>query len=217
MARGTSFGSIHSHQHLSLIQQSVDVQPAEPKTNYIDIPGVDGSKDFSELPAGRVVFKDRKITWTFALYPGDDWHLRHRNVSNLLNGLACKITLDDDPLYYYEGRLTVTKYKYTKALRQIVVEAVCRPYKLRQEDTRETATLTEEYQTLYLANERMPVVPTIKLSVPATLRYKGAAISLNAGTFQLEQFALSAGLNHLEVKADSGTGSIAVTYREGAL
>lgn len=217
MATGTLFGHYHSYNDLSLIQQSVDVQPAEPKTNYVEIPGTDGSKDFSTQPAGRVVFKDRKITWTFALYPGDDWHNRHRLVCNALNGLSCKITLDKDPLYYYEGRLTVSKYKYTKALRQIVVEAVCRPYKLRQEETIKTMALTTAYQSLILTNERMPVVPSIKLTVPTTIQKGGAATSLNAGTYSLEKFTLSAGATLLNVKADSGTGSITVTYREGAL
>ena len=64
MARGTTFSDIHSHRDLHLIQQQVDVQPAPPKLNLVDIPGANGSKDLSTQPAGRVVYEDRKITWT---------------------------------------------------------------------------------------------------------------------------------------------------------
>lgn len=217
MARGTDFGGIHSDQDLHLIQQSVDVQPAKPKTNYIDIPGADGSKDLTELPAGRVVFKDRKITWTFALYPGDNWDEKHREVSDALNGRACQITLDTDPEFYYQGRLEVSKHKYTKALRQIVVEATCRPYKLKQMETVDTASLGTSYVSLYLYNSRRPVVPVIEVTTPATLRWKGNTYALNAGTHKVLDVELQPGENILEAKATSGTGSITVTYREGAL
>ena len=136
MARGTDFGGIHSHHHLDLIQQKVEVQPAEPKLNLVDIPGADGSRDLSSLPAGRVVYSDRTITWIFALYPGERWDAKHRQVSNALNGQECRITLDTDPDYYYQGRLTVKKYNIDRTLRQITVEAICRPWIMKQNPTR---------------------------------------------------------------------------------
>lgn len=136
MARGTNFGGVHSSFDLHLIQQKVEVDPAEPKLNMIQIPGADGAVDMTEQPAGRVTYKTRKITWTFALYPGEDWDAKHRQVNNALNGRRCDITLDTDPDYYYQGRLSVKKHKVSGLLRQIVVEAVCQPYKLRQQQTR---------------------------------------------------------------------------------
>lgn len=135
MSRGTDFGGIHSHRDLNLIQQTVEVDPAEPKLNLVEIPGADGAVDMTEKPAGRVTYKTRKITWTFALYPGESWDAKHRQVSNALNGRRGNITLDTDPAYYYQGRLSVTKHKIDNTLRQITVEAICQPYKLRQELT----------------------------------------------------------------------------------
>lgn len=136
MARGTDFGGVHSHKDLHLIQQKVEVQPAEPKLNLIEVPGADGSKDLSTQPAGRVTFYDREIEWTFALYPEDNWDAKHRQVSGALNGRYCQITLDTDPGYYYLGRLVVSKHTVDGLLRQIIVRAQCRPYKLRQQVTR---------------------------------------------------------------------------------
>lgn len=136
MARGTDFGGVHSHYDLNLIQQKVEVDPAEPKLNMIEIPGADGAVDLTEQPAGRVVYKTRKITWTFALYPGENWDAKHAQVSNALNGRRANITLDTDPGYYYQGRLSVAKHNVDGLLRQIIVEAVCQPYKLKQLQTR---------------------------------------------------------------------------------
>ncbi len=136
MARGTDFGGVHSHRDLHLIQPKVEVQPAEPKLNLIEVPGADCSKDLSTHPAGRVTFNDREITWTFALYPGENWDAKHSQVSGALNGRYCQIILDTDPGYYYLGRLVVSKHKVDGLLRQITVKAQCRPYKLRQQITR---------------------------------------------------------------------------------
>lgn len=217
MARGTNFGGLHSHYDLHLIQQKVEVDPAEPKLNLIEIPGADGAVDMTEHPAGRVTYKTRKITWTFALYPGEDWDDKHLQVNNALNGRKCNITIDTDPEYYYQGRLAVKSHKLSGLLRQIVVEATCQPYKLKQVLTATTLTLNTVYKELLLFNDRRPVVPTITLTEPATIRWKGAEYSLGAGTHRVLDIQLSEGDNILEAKAPGGFSSLTIEYQEGAL
>ena len=217
MARGTSFGGLHSSTDFHLIQQSVDVQPAQPKLNLVDVPGADGSKDLSAQPAGRIVYQDRTLTWTFGLYPGENWHAKHREVSNALNGRACDITLDDDPGYYYQGRLSVEKYNVDGLLKQIVVKAICRPYKFKQEETVVSSSLTTAYKDIDLPNDRKPVVPVITVSANTTLQWDGNTFTLNAGTHKVLDIELKEGGNTLAAKVASGTGSITVTYQEGAL
>jgi phage-related protein len=217
MARGTDFGGVHSHFDLRLIQQKVEVQPAEPKLNLIEIPGADGFKDYSETPAGRVVFKPRKISWTFALYPGEDWDNKHSQVAGQLNGRSCKITLDSDPDYYYDGRLAVAKYNRDRTLRQIVVEATCQPFKLKQLETSTTVDLSTSYKAMRLWNSRKPVIPTITVTAATTLLWKGGTYAINAGTHRVLGIQLQEGENELQAKVSSGTGRITVTYREGAL
>ena len=217
MAKGTDFGGLHSFRDLHLLQASVDVQPAKPKTKFIDIPGADGSKDFSESPAGRVVFGARKITWTFKLYPGDRWPEKYAQVSNALNGTACKITLDDDPEYYYSGRLSVDKHKADGILHTITVSATCQPFKLWQSETVVSDALTTTYKTLTLRCDRMPTVPTITVTAPTTLVWEGNAYSLNAGTHRLLDIQLTEGANYIQARTTSGTGTIKFVYQEGAL
>lgn len=218
MAKGTTFGNIHSNLDLHLIQQKVEVNPAQPKTRYVDIPGGNGSKDLSESLGVGMKYADREITWTFALYPGEDWTEKQREVSGALNGLACHITLDDDPDYYYDGRLTVESYKRDKLLRQITVKAVCRPYKLHQSETViSRSDLSTDYKVLTLINDRKPVVPEITVEQPTTLRFKNNTYAVSAGTHRILDIRLTPGTNALEAKTESGTGSILVTYREGAL
>lgn len=222
MARGTDFGGIHSSTDLHLIQQSVDVQPAEPKLNIVDVPGADGGKDFTKQPAGRVVYNDRKLTWIFALYPGEVWGAKRREVSNALNGRRCQITLDSDPDYYFDGRLSVKKYNVDKTLRQITVEAICRPYMMKQQETVVRGSMAQDHsvRTLMLRNERKYVVPTITLDVAAIVSFGAADYALPAGTHKLLDIELQPGTNELRARtADAVTtsGTITVTYREGSL
>lgn len=217
MARGTDFGGVHSYRDLHLVQAAVDVEPAKPKTNFIDVPGADGSKDFTESPAGRVVFNTRKITWTFKLYPGDDWAAKYTQVSNAINGRQCRITLDDDPDYYYLGRVAVDKHAADGILHTITVTATCQPYKLRQAETTVSDSLTTTNKTIMLIGERMAVVPTITVSAATTLTWKGNTFSLAAGTHKVLDIMLTEGPNSLQAKTTSGSGTITIKYQKGAL
>ena len=174
MARGTNFGGIHSHIDLNLIQQKVEVEPAEPKLNMIEIPGADGAVDLSEHPVGRVTYKTRRITWTFALYPGENWDAKHRQVSNALNGRRCNVTLDTDPEYYYQARLAVTSHNVDGLLRQIVVEAICQPYKLRQLPTQVFVPFCgKNLLDVSLGNQTVPVYGTAEY-IPGGVRKSGS-------------------------------------------
>lgn len=217
MAKGTDFGGVHSYTDLHLIQQLVDIQPAEPKLNLVDLPGADGGKDLTEKPAGRVVYKDRTLTWTFALYPGENWHDKHRQVSNTLNGRRCKITLDDDPGYYFLGRLSVKKYNTDKLLRQITVEATCSPWMLKQELTVVTKTFSDAANhTIQLHNEKKPAIPTIELTQEAYVSVGELGKVFAAGAHTVLDFELQEGDNTLTVSFPK-TGTITITYQEGSL
>lgn len=217
MAKGTDFGGVHSNRDLHLIQQKLDIQPAEPKLNLIDIPGTDGSVDMSELPAGRVVYHDRTLTWTYALYPGDDWHTKHRQVSNALNGKRCRIILDDDPGNYFTGRLTVKKYNTDRTLRQITVTATCSPWILKRSQTIVRADLSSEFQAIVLSNGKKPAIPTIEVTTASTIQWGELTAEIEAGSFTSLDIELQEGDNILYAKAASGAGGITVVYQEGSL
>lgn len=218
MYRETRFGEIYSFQDLHLIQQKVEVQPAEPKLNLIDIPGADGSKDLSELPAGRMTYKDRTITWTFALYPGDNWDAKHSQVSNALNGKRCTIRLHSDWDWYYDGRVIVKKYNLDKALRQITVEAICAPYKRRHALSGGDFNITTAPLSITLSNEQMPVVPDFYADVDAEITWNGYSAVIAPGVWYSSlDIELPKGDSLIGVRALTESGTIRILYREGSL
>ena len=218
MAIGTDFGGVHSFRDLNLIQQFVEESPAEPKLNLIDIPGADGSKDLTTQPSGRVVYNDRTIIWTFALYPGDNWHAKQRQVSNALNGRRCKITLDENPDYYYDGRLIVKEYKRDQVLRQITVEAVCAPYMLAQFETTLSQSINTTEKAILVVNEFKPAIPTITVTRETVIEWLGNTFTLTAGTHRLLDIVFPENtIELLYAKTTSGTGTIKIVYQEGTL
>lgn len=219
MPRETRFGDdIYSFRTLHLIQQKVDVQPAEPKLNLIDIPGANGSKDISEQPAGRMMYKDRTITWTFALYPGDKWETKHAEVSNALNGLRCTIHLGTDWDWYYEGRLVVKEYNVDKALRQITVEAICKPYKRKYALSGGDFEVTTERADIRLHNEQLPAVPDFYADVEAEITWQGSSVVIAPGVwFSSLDIELPKGESVIGLRATSAPGKVRILYREGSL
>ena len=87
------------------------INPAEPKTEYIDIPGADGSLDYSEVLAG-IKYKNREGSWEFIAAPGyTDWTNVLNLITNDIHGKECTVVLTDEPKYYYRGRLSVNSWK----------------------------------------------------------------------------------------------------------
>lgn len=138
MMKGIWFDDVHSFEHLNLVLSEVNIPPAVPKTNFVEIPGGDGSVDLTEAH-GEVKYNSREGSFTFTAFPSDDFEEKKKEVSNLLNGKRCKIRLDKDPDYYYQGRCGVNEYKSDKNVHQIVVTFVVDPYKLKRNKTINTA------------------------------------------------------------------------------
>ena len=210
--KGIWFDNLHSYSDLNLILSKAEIPPAVAKTNYIDIPGGDGSIDATEAH-GEVKYKDRQCKFTLSVLPSDDFEEKKREVSNLLNGMRCKIVLDKDPDWYWEGRCSVDSYASNKNMHQIVIGAVVKPYKLRIKETSVVYPAHfHNFKTLY--NERKKVVPTITTTAKASFSFNGNVYSVDAGTHTILDIQLLQGENRLLI---SSTGEATVTYREGAL
>lgn len=213
---GVYFGNIHSYDDLNLILAPFVPVPAEPQTNFLQIPGRNGLLDLTEAN-GEVKFNSREFVFTFTVAPGDTLTFDERVsvVSNALNGLRCKITIERDPDYYWEGRCAVSEYDQDKNIGQIVVSATVDPYKLKQNATVVSIVLSAEEQTVVLANSRMTVVPIIECTDDDTVVVFGDySCTLDEGIHKVNAIRFVEGENVLKA---SGSGEITITYQEGAL
>ena len=84
------------------------VAPPEVYTNYVDLPACHGKLDLSEYLTGGPVYKNRSGSWQFIPANGYGfWAERENQIKNFLHGKRRIVVLDDEPEYFYEGRLKV--------------------------------------------------------------------------------------------------------------
>ena len=214
--KGVYFNNIHSYNDLNLILEPFTPAPASPQTNFLKVPGRDGSLDLTEAH-GEVKYDSRVFQFKFTIDPADGMTFDEKvsQVSNALNGRQFKITLDRDPDYYWFGRCVVDKYAQNKNLGQITVKATVNPYKLKQSATVVPIALTSEEMAISLENGRMAAVPVIECTNDnTTITFANSTIKLNAGTHKVLNIRFVEGFNDLTVK---GTGTITFTWQEGEL
>lgn len=209
---GMWFDDIHSYEDLNLVLSAVYIPPAVAKTNYIEIPGGDGTVDLTEA-FGEVKYNDRECSFTFTVFPGDDFEEKKREVSNRLNGKRCKITLDKDPEFYWDGRCFLDDYATDRNLLQIVVRAIVRPYKMKQVETKAVFPAGEA-TTKRLLNGRKTVIPTITNTATADIVFGGQTYTIKAGTHRLLNIELVEGENVVMVTSSK---EVLFAYREGDL
>lgn len=110
------------------------VAPPEVKTEYIDIPGADGSLDFTGALNG-LRYGNRTGSWDFIVASGyGSPQAKYSEILNYLHGKKMTIILPDDPLYYYIGRLTVSDFKSNKDNASITINYTIDPFKMLIED-----------------------------------------------------------------------------------
>lgn len=105
--------------------------PPGVRTNYIEIPGMDGILDATEVLSGRPLYENRTGSNEFYVMNGyGTWAGRYSEIMNYLHGKRVKAILEDDPFYYYYGRMTVNQWKSEKDWSKITLDYDFYPYKM---------------------------------------------------------------------------------------
>ncbi len=212
MMKGILFGNIHSYDNLNLVLSSVSIPPAKPKTTFIDVPGGDGSVDLTEA-LGEVKFSDRECKFVFTVFPTDDFEEKKTEVSNLLNGRRCKIILNKDPDYYWEGRCYVDDYAQDRNLLKITVGATVAPYKHKVNQSKVTVPAGQNVVKTLL-NGRKTVVPVITNTASAKILFNSQTFNIEPGTHKILNIELVEGANKVTV---TSTAPVVFEYQEGDL
>ena len=114
------------------------INPPKPKTKYVDIPGGDGSIDLTDTLAGRPAYANREGTIEFTVlndYASPEgpstynWVDVYTSVMQFLHGKNARVVLEDDPTYYYEGRITLDSWTTDRAWSKITISYSLGPYK----------------------------------------------------------------------------------------
>lgn len=182
------------------------------QTNYVEIPGRDGSLDLTE-GFGRVRYSDRSLALT--LYALGSYDAAVSEFINDVHGRRMQLVFGKDSDFYYVGRISVDGLEKRDGYCAITVNVTAEPYKYKRDLT--IVSITGDGDVL-LHNLNMPVVPQITATASANLSYTSGGASAHsaiaAGTHSIPSLILEVGVNVVGVAT---TGIVTFQYREGAL
>lgn len=106
------------------------IAPPEVKTKTVEVPGMNGDLDFTESLTGYPVYKNREGDIEFMVETGhEDWNEVYQSMCSYLHGRKLYFALEDDPGYYYYGRITVDQYQSQKDNSKITIHYETDPQK----------------------------------------------------------------------------------------
>lgn len=217
------------------------VNPPEPKTERIDIPGGNGSINMSRLLNNYTVFKDREGSWEFTLtdyynqydYLNKDqkrWARVFSQIMNYLDGRERKVVLNDQPNFYYVGNVHVNKWDSDVHWSKITLDYTLDPFKYEltasDEDwlwdpfcfedgiIREYKNLTSP-TTLTIPPRRLMTYPQIYASNGnMSVKWNNMTFALKQGWNKFPAMVITPEHNTLQF---TGSGTVTVKYRGGEL
>ncbi len=135
MYHSITIDGINTWDDLHLIPTSRPlVNPPSVSMNQVAIPGMDGFIDLTEVLSGRVNYGARQGFWEFIAHPdwtdAEPWHYKYSRIMQLFHGKAVsQVILEDDPFFYYTGRVSVNQWRSGESWSTVTLDYVLQPYK----------------------------------------------------------------------------------------
>ena len=201
-----------------LVLTDKDVTPPEPKTNYVEIDGMDGTLDLSESLTGEITYKDRTVSASFWTSEGSFKERASllRKIVTTLHGKKIKIIEPDDPDHYFYGRVKVKSLTNILPYATFTIEATCEPWRYAVDDTVRTIEVNSQIITNAVIHNNgvKTLSPVITVTGSVDITYNGVKTPLTAGTYKISDIRLRQGVNVIGV---SGNGSATFIYKEADL
>lgn len=210
----------------------------EMETTYIKVPGRTGLIDASEVISGRRVYTKRSLAFELGgKREAKTWDAAMSIARNRVNGRICRLTLDNDPMYFWRGRVyfedfdrfrdigtftlavpTADPYKYS-----IVSSAepwLWNPFNFEMDMVTYIGAVTINGSgNITIPHGHMPTCPDIvvsdKTSTNFTVTVGGITYALTTGSNMIPSIIV--GGESDVILAFTGNAKVQVTYRGGSL
>ncbi len=211
MYHSMTIGDRHTFRDFGLVPTSRPVvNPPCPNLSYLEIPGTNGSLDISEAVCGNVTYANRTGSFEFYVKNERNWVEVYAEVMSYLHGRRLSLILDDEPAFFYVGRISVNQWKSDKNHSFLTLDYNLEPFKYEITatktvpwevnaaiDTRgwrvDTLTFTSSATRMIKMEGIMPMVPILWVdSVTGTLSVtvNGKKVILAKGKNRIPEFAV---------------------------
>lgn len=191
------------------------------KTEYVDLPGRAMPLDLSEVLTGHLLYGNRTGEWTFYAtndYTAYDWVKLRNSLASYIHGKQHRIILEDEPDWYYDGRLTF-EWETGDNWSMVTIGYDLEPFKHQ-------VTIPTAYQNIRVSDSASVTITGYdEYSVPTFSINSNDGSGLYVG-FNDEMYHLSNGETidpRIEIGPGStrltfyGNGTVSVNYRGGRL
>ena len=161
----------------------------------------------------------------------DKWPEVFSEILRNFHGREGKLIFDDDPMYYYGGRMTVSEYSRARTLGTFTISVNADPYKYELTASDEDwlwdsfsfeKGVIRDYKelevngslSLNVPGTQRWVIPEITVSAAMTVSYDGKDYELKQGTNKIDDIVIKEWENVLMF---TGTGTVTISYRGGIL
>lgn len=194
-----------------ILVDGYELNPPEPKTYTVDIPGGDGVIDLTESLSGDVSYENRSQKFSFALMNMkgindttiQEFERIKTQLSNFLHGKSFDYQLTMDPGYTYHGRFTIESYGQTMysngRLGAIVINIDAEPYKSKGVQSYKLNAVGG--RLFRLESGRKPVHPTIECSQPVDITFGETFLTVPAGTHRINDVLFRQGFNEIYINS----------------
>ena len=189
-------------QYGLILLDGYSLDPPEPKTYEVDIPGGDGVIDLTEALLGDTAYKNRKMEFTLCLVEIEssiNFQSILTDLKRFLHGKAFDFKITIDPDYTYHGRFTlsdISQSNYVSGIAgtiKITVDAD--PYKYRDEKTYKVNAIGGI--TVFFDNGRKRVRPVIETDGSVKVIFNRKLVSLPQGTWTVNDILFKEGPNEI--------------------
>lgn len=199
-----------------LVLTSKDTTAPEPKTNYVELNGADGSIDLTEALTGEVAYGDRTVAASFSMSEGThaDREAMLRDISAALHGKRVKIVEPDDIFHYFVGRTRITAVERQPAYITFTIEATCDPWRYAANEIERTVTIEGAADVVVHNNGTKTLCPVVHVTGTVRITSGGVSTTLTDGAYRIADIRLRHGVNVIRT---DGTGVVTFVYREADL
>lgn len=213
MIRTVKFDDYDSHGDFGLVRVGTSIDAPSAKTSTVEVEGMDGALDFSEY-FGELLYDNRGLSFDFQSDADMADHAAlYADICNALDGRTAKITLSEDPGFYWLGRVSVGNFKSNGRIFEVSIEADCEPYRYKAEPTVKTVQVSGSKIETF-SNLRKRVRPTFDLSAAMTIKQGAKSFSASGTGWSDPGLLFGQGANDLTFE---GTGTVKVTWQERGL
>lgn len=229
--KGVKFGNYHSYDTWGLLLTTKEIGSPTIKEKKIELEGADGVLDYTEV-FGNVKYSNRTLKFEFqkALKSSELVNFAS-DVQDAIHGLKMAVTLDDDPDWYYNGRVSVKDYSWKKGIGTITIEVDAEPYKLAQQKTKQFVNLSgknlfDNSNIVAIINSAVTITKLdtgIRLTSTQTGDYTYAALKLLPAEMvvgqklTLQAKATASGANRARIGFGYATPAATPTYVVGTV